>query len=213
MIKTDDNSTNKDIKLNNSPSETIYIIVKRVFDIVIAAIGLVLSAPIVLIFALLVSIETPGMPFYSQERVGKNGKEFQIFKIRSMHDDAERKGAKWAEKNDSRITKVGGFIRKTRIDELPQFLNILRGEMSLIGPRPERRIFIEEFEKDIPNFSDRLMVKPGLTGWAQVNGGYDIDPKEKLTLDLYYIEHMGFKIDAVILFKTVFVIFTGSGAR
>ena len=130
-----------------------------------------------------------------------------------MRNNAEINGAQWADKNDKRITGIGKFIRKTRIDELPQLINVYKGEMSFIGPRPERKIFIDEFLKAIPDFNDRLLVKPGLTGWAQVNGGYEITPQEKLELDMYYIENRSFLLDLKIIFKTIKIIFTGEGAR
>ena len=131
-----------------------------------------------------------------------------------MKTDAEKiGGAQWAEKDDPRITKIGRFIRKTRIDELPQLVNILKGDMSLIGPRPERPELTYEFEQDIPGFIDRLLVKPGLTGWAQVNGGYDITPAEKLVLDLEYINNRSIMLDMKIILKTAKVVLTGDGAR
>jgi len=120
-----------------------------------------------------------------------------------MYQDAEKNGHKWASKNDTRITKVGRFIRKTRIDELPQIINVIKGEMSIIGPRPERPEFINEFLKDIPNFNERLAVRPGITGWAQVNGGYELTPKDKLVYDLFYINHESIKLDFLILLKTI----------
>ena len=122
-------------------------------------------------------------------------------------------GHKWASKNDTRITKVGRFIRKTRIDELPQIINVIKGEMSIIGPRPERPEFINEFLKDIPNFNERLAVRPGITGWAQVNGGYELTPKDKLVYDLFYINHESIKLDFLILLKTIKVMVTGNGSR
>lgn len=136
-----------------------------------------------------------------------------IIKLRSMMIDAEKNGAQWATKTDSRVTRVGKFIRQTRIDELPQLWNVLKGEMSFVGPRPERDIFIEEFLKTIPDFNDRLQVLPGLTGLAQINGGYDISPEEKFKWDLVYIDNYGFKQDLMILFKTIKVVLTGDGAR
>lgn len=191
----------------------IYPIIKRGFDIIFSAIGLLLSIPILLIFGILIKLESPGPVFFKQERVGLNGKYFYVIKLRSMRTDAEKNGPKWAEKNDPRVTKIGKFIRKTRIDELPQLWNVLKGEMSLIGPRPERPIFTAKFNEEIPGFINRLVVKPGLTGWAQVNGGYEISPKEKLKLDLYYIDNVSFLLDLKIFMKTIVVVVTGNGAR
>ena len=130
-----------------------------------------------------------------------------------MYQDAEKNGHKWASKNDTRITKVGRFIRKTRIDELPQIINVIKGEMSIIGPRPERPEFVNEFLKDIPNFNERLAVRPGITGWAQVNGGYELTPKDKLVYDIFYINHESVKLDFLILLKTIKVMVTGNGSR
>ncbi|MDT9724512.1 sugar transferase [Xylanibacillus composti] len=191
----------------------IYVDAKRVFDCLIAVIGLTLSMPIMILFSILIKLESPGPILFAQERVGLHGKVFRIYKLRSMVKDAEKNGAKWAEKNDARITKIGKFIRNTRIDELPQFINVLKGDMSFIGPRPERPVFVEQFAREIPGFKDRQQVKPGITGWAQVNGGYDITPQQKLALDLEYIEHFSFWMDVKIILKTVKVVITGDGAR
>ena len=190
-----------------------YSKIRRVIDFIISLLSLVIVIPIILITSIFIMLESPGNPFYVQSRMGLMGKEFNLIKLRSMRTDAEKNGAQWADKNDSRITKVGRFIRKTRIDELPQIFNVLKGEMSIIGPRPERQIFVEEFVKYIPNFPKRLEVKPGLTGWAQVNGGYEITPEEKLRLDLFYIINRNPMLDIKILFLTVFTVLTGSGAR
>ncbi len=179
----------------------------------LAAIILLLALPIIGIFAVLIVIETPGSPFYLQERVGRNGRHFKMIKLRSMLCNAESAGAKWAEANDPRITKVGAFIRKTRIDELPQLVSVLKGDMSLIGPRPERPVFTRQFAKEIRGFEKRLLVKPGLTGLAQVNGGYNLSPQEKLKYDLEYIQNLTFALELKILLKTCKVIVTGEGAR
>ncbi|CAM3248354.1 sugar transferase [Sporolactobacillus spathodeae] len=190
-----------------------YLCLKRAVDIIGSLVGLVLAAPVLLLFSLLIVYETPGSPFYIQERVGQGGKRFKLIKLRSMRKDAEKAGAKWAESNDPRVTKVGRFIRKTRIDELPQFLSVLKGDMSLIGPRPERPMFTEQFNHEIPGFKKRLLVKPGLTGLAQVNGGYDLTPKEKLVYDLDYVRHLSPAMERAIFAKTIRVLFTGEGAR
>ncbi|AJG77786.1 exopolysaccharide biosynthesis polyprenyl glycosylphosphotransferase [Bacillus thuringiensis] len=196
-----------------SNKSKIYLGIKYLLDVMFSLVGLIVLMPIILIFSILIILESPGSPFYLQERLGLNGKRFKVIKLRSMRSDAEKNGAKWAEKNDPRVTKIGLFIRKTRIDELPQLFNILKGDMSLVGPRPERPIFTEEFERDIPGFKKRLEVKPGLTGWAQVNGGYEITPREKLNLDVYYINHASIILDFKIIIKTVRVVITGDGAR
>ncbi|WP_225585843.1 sugar transferase [Enterococcus gallinarum] len=191
----------------------VYRISKQIFDILFSIVIGITVFPIVFVFCILILIESPGSPIYQQKRVGLKGKEFTLYKLRSMRNNAEINGAQWADKNDKRITGIGKFIRKTRIDELPQLINVFKGEMSFIGPRPERKIFIDEFLKTIPDFNDRLLVKPGLTGWAQVNGGYEITPQEKLELDMYYIENRSFLLDLKIIFKTIKIIFTGEGAR
>jgi lipopolysaccharide/colanic/teichoic acid biosynthesis glycosyltransferase len=130
-----------------------------------------------------------------------------------MKIDAEKSGAVWAQKQDPRVTRIGAFIRRTRIDELPQLFNVLKGDMSMIGPRPERPVFTEKFQSEIPGFTQRLAVKPGLSGWAQVNGGYDMTPKEKLIFDLYYIRNLTFMLELKIMLKTCKVVLTGDGAR
>lgn len=190
-----------------------YDIYQRVFDVLLSTIGIMMSIPFIVIFGIAVKLDSPGPVFYTQERVGKGGRRFKVIKLRSMIRDAEKNGAQWAEKDDPRVTRVGRFIRKTRIDELPQFINVLRGDMSIIGPRPERPEFVIEFNEHIPGFIERLCVRPGLTGWAQVNGGYEITPEERLALDLYYIENRNPKLDLLILVKTLQVVFTGHGAR
>ncbi len=172
-----------------------------------------LTLPVMVLFAVLIVLETPGSPFYLQERVGKDGKTFMIIKLRSMRLDAEKEGARWAGIKDSRVTRIGAFIRKTRIDELPQLLLVLKGDMSIVGPRPERPVFVKQFNQEIEGFEQRLLVKPGLTGLAQVNGGYDITPKEKLRYDQEYIRNLAFTLEMKIMMKTFKVLFTGEGAR
>ena len=190
-----------------------YCLVKRIFDIVFAVTtGLVLLVPM-LIIGLLVKLDSEGPALYKQERLGWRGKPFIMYKFRSMRVDAEENGPQWAERDDDRCTKFGKFLRKTRLDELPQVLNILSGEMSVVGPRPERAYFYDKFETYIPNFRDRLQVKPGLTGYAQVNGGYDLLPEEKLVYDMEYIEKQSLWLDLVCMIQTVRLIFTHEGAR
>ena len=186
---------------------------QRTVDIVLSLIGCIVGIPFIIIFGLLIKIEDGGPITYKQERLGRYGKEFYVYKLRSMRTDAEKFGAQWAEKDDPRVTKVGKFIRKTRIDEIPQLWNILKGDMGIIGPRPERSIFVKEFEEKYDHFVYRLAVKPGLTGWAQVNGGYEMDPGEKLVYDLEYIRNRSLLFDIKIILKTVAVLFTGDGAR
>lgn len=191
----------------------LFDLYQRIMALVLSIIGLVIGLPLIAIFGILIKIEDKGPITYKQERLGKCGRRFYIYKLRSMRTDAEKFGAQWAEKDDPRITKVGKFIRKTRIDEIPQLFNILKGDMGLIGPRPERPNFTVQFNEEIPGFINRLAIKPGLTGWAQVNGGYEITPEEKLKEDIYYIKNRSILLDFKILFKTVKVVLTGDGAR
>ncbi|HDR7451604.1 exopolysaccharide biosynthesis polyprenyl glycosylphosphotransferase [Bacillus cereus] len=200
-------------RLYNRETGTIYGSIKRCLEIIFSLLLLILTSPLILCIGILVKMESPGPIFYKQERIGMGNKPFMILKIRSMRNDAEKKGPQWANQNDPRVTKMGAFIRKTRIDELPQLINVLKGEMAIIGPRPERKIFIDQFEKEIPDFQMRILVKPGLTGWAQINGGYNITPREKFELDMYYIENESLKLDVLIFIKTIKVVFTGNGAR
>lgn len=191
--------------------------VKRVFDIVSASILLVVSTPVMLITALLIKAESKGPVFYRQERVGLNGSTFLVTKFRSMRNDAEKDGRpQWAQANDSRVTRVGQFIRRVRIDELPQLFNVLKGEMSLVGPRPERPFFVQELTQQIPFYAVRHSVKPGVTGWAQVRYHYGAtveDSQEKLQYDLYYVKNHTLFLDLVVLMETVGVVLTGKGAR
>lgn len=190
-----------------------YLICKRIADLVFAlALFVVCFLPMVLI-GILVKLDSKGPAIFSQERLGHHGKPFTIYKFRSMVVNAEANGPKWADANDNRCTKVGRFLRLTRLDELPQLVNIIRGDMSFVGPRPERAYFYDKFETYIPGFRNRMVVQPGLTGWAQVNGGYDLQPEEKLVYDLEYIENRSFKMDIRCILNTVRLVFTHKGAR
>ncbi|MFW2439329.1 MAG: sugar transferase [Arenicellales bacterium] len=187
---------------------------KRVIDILLAIILMVVLMPVFIITACLIVIDTWGPVFYSQARTGLNDKEFNVHKFRSMVVDAEREGAKWAENDDPRITRVGKFIRTARIDELPQLWNVLKGEMSFIGPRPERPEFIQQLEKEIPYYDLRHLVMPGITGWAQVMYPYGAsveDAREKLQYDLFYIKNFSLLLDFVILMKTLRIVLRREG--
>jgi sugar transferase (PEP-CTERM system associated) len=189
---------------------------KRVVDVMLAGAGLVLAAPLMLVTALLVRIESPGPVLYRQDRVGENGRIFSLFKFRSMRADAEDGTPIWAKENDERVTRVGRFIRLTRLDELPQLWNVLRGDMSFVGPRPERPYFVEQLAAVIPFYMERHAVKPGATGWAQVKYRYGAsieDAMEKLRYDLYYVKHMSIVFDLTIVIDTVKVILSGKGAQ
>lgn len=199
-----------DVELKPS---TGYRFIKRLFDIVASLLIVsVLLLPMLVIGAL-IWCSSPGPALYRQERLGLNGKKFTMLKFRSMVNDAEAEGPQWATENDQRCTKIGAFLRKTRLDELPQLWNILKGDMSFVGPRPEREYFYDEFESYIIGFRKRLLVKPGLTGLAQVNGGYELLPEEKIVYDMAYIKNMSLKMDLKCIFKTVRLIFTHEGAR
>jgi sugar transferase (PEP-CTERM system associated) len=192
---------------------------KRLFDVAVSLLMLVVAAPIMVLVALASLIESRGRDpvFYHQVRVGQNGRLFRLHKFRSMRVDAEVDGvAQWASRNDPRITRLGAFLRKTRLDELPQILNVLKGHMSLVGPRPERPEFVERLSASIPYYSERHRVKPGVTGWAQLlypYGSTEEDAKRKLEFDLYYVKHAGIVLDLVILLQTVEVVLLGKGAR
>lgn len=200
-------------KKNTSNNLKRYCFIKRSFDITVSLIGLILLFPLMIVFSILIYIESPGKVIFQQERIGKNGNSFILYKIRSMRLDAERNGQQWTQKNDPRILKVGKFIRKTKIDELPQLINILKGDMTLVGPRPETPKLTLEFNDQYPGFINRLIVTPGLTGLAQISGGYDLNPYEKLKKDLEYIEKQSLIIDAWILLNTFPVIIAGKGIR
>jgi sugar transferase (PEP-CTERM system associated) len=190
---------------------------KRAMDLVTSICGLVLSAPITLITAIAIKLDSPGPVLYCQERVGQNEKRFVLYKFRSMICDAEAEcGPSWASKEDPRVTRVGSIIRKLRIDEIPQMFNVLKGEMSFVGPRPERSFFVSELKEKIPYYQFRFSVKPGITGWAQISYSYgdsEADAIEKLQYDLYYTKYLSPVFDLQILFETIKVILLGQGAR
>lgn len=191
-----------------------YLVLKRILDILLSIIALPIISIIIIVASLFIKLDTNGPVFFTQIRAGINGKPFTIIKLRSMIVDAEKDtGSVWAEKNDVRITKVGKILRKFRIDELPQFINVIAGDMSIIGPRPEKVDLTEEFNILYPGFKNRLQVKPGITGLAQINGGYDVMPAEKMKFDLEYIENVSLLMDIKIIIRTVVVIFTGEGSR
>lgn len=189
---------------------------KRFFDISVSLIFVVLTLPVMGVTALAIRFEGPGPVFYVQERVGQNGRRFRLMKFRSMMVNAESDGPRWAATNDQRITRVGALIRKTRIDEIPQIFNVLRGDMSFIGPRPERPFFVDTLMKEIPYYSERHRVKPGISGWAQINFPYTAsveDAREKLTYDLYYVKNRSLFLDFVILLQTARVVLWPEGVR
>lgn len=190
---------------------------KRCFDIVASMVGLIVGFPIIVLAAVIIKIVSPGPVFFKQLRVGQGAKVFKMYKLRTMMVDAEKDtGPVWAEENDSRLIKFGGLIRKTHIDELPQLVNVLRGEMSIIGPRPERPAFVEHLNKQVAGYKKRLQVKPGITGLAQVRLKYDEtikDVKRKIKLDLLYIRKMCLWVDMRILALTVLTVLSGRGTR
>jgi sugar transferase (PEP-CTERM system associated) len=189
------------------------LMMKRACDVVGALIGFILSLPLWPLIALLIRLDSPGPAFYSQERVGLNGRLFRLYKFRTMHVEAERNGQVWAAEHDPRITRIGWYLRRARLDELPQLWNILLGHMSIVGPRPERPVFVDQLAKQIRFYNERHLVKPGLTGWAQVNYRYGAsvdDARRKLQLDLWYIKHMSLELDTVIFLRTLGTVFLGS---
>jgi len=201
------------LKIKNVPFTTWNLIVKRAFDICLTGLVLILVSPLLLIIAVLVKLESWGPVFFKQERVGIDGKSFHVWKFRSMKVDAEQKtGPTWAKKNDPRVTRLGRFLRRWSLDELPQLFNVLRGDMSIVGPRPERPVFVEQF-KEIPKYLDRHRVKTGMTGWAQVNGLRGNAPIEERTrYDVYYVENWSLVFDIKIILKTMRTVLFGKDA-
>jgi sugar transferase (PEP-CTERM system associated) len=198
-------------------SSGVTVALKRAMDVVLSVLALLASAPLCCLIALLIKLDSAGPVFYRQGRVGQGGRVFALIKFRSMHRDAEREtGPVWAEDGDPRATRVGRLLRRTRLDELPQFINVLRGEMSLVGPRPERPAFVEYLQSRIPFYMSRYSIKPGITGWAQVQYRYGStleDAVEKLEYDLYYIKNQSLFLDLLILLHTLQVVVLGKGSR
>lgn len=189
---------------------------KRAFDVVVAGTLAVLALPVGLLVAAIIKLTDGGPVFYRQERVGQWGRSYRLWKFRSMRTDAERDGAVWARANDDRTTRIGRFIRKTRIDEIPQVLNVLVGDMSFVGPRPERGVFVEQLKTQVPFYGHREVVKPGITGWAQIRYPYGAsveDARNKLEFDLYYVRNASLFLDVAIIFHTVRHVLTARGAR
>ena len=201
-------------QLGKVEKKPFYSFLKRSFDILASFIGLIFAAIPMLIIAIVIKCSSKGTVFYSQERLGLNGKKINLIKFRTMRQDAEKDGAQWSQGDcDNRITKIGAILRKFRLDELPQLWMCLIGTLSLIGPRPEREVFYDEFEKHVHGFRERLKVKPGITGLAQVSGGYNLRPEEKVQYDVEYIKTRSVWLDIKIMFKTVAVVFNHNGAK
>lgn len=218
-----------------APAVTSYVWLRRALDIVVSALALLVFGLFLPLIALAIKLDSRGPVFYTQNRIGQNrrrraqggagserrkviypGRPFRIIKLRTMRTDAEKDGPRLAIEGDSRVTRVGRLLRLSRLDEVPQFINVLLGQMTLIGPRPERLCFVRQYEMEIPGYCDRLLVQPGITGLAQVNNGYDEDlasVRRKLTFDRFYIRKSDWKLDLRILFSTVRVVLTGEGAR
>jgi exopolysaccharide biosynthesis polyprenyl glycosylphosphotransferase len=200
-------------QINTSGDYALFRGAKRMADIILAASGMVLTAPVLLLAAVLIKLESPGRVFYSQVRVGQFGRPFKIWKLRSMRSDAEKHGAQWAQQHDARVTRFGLFLRKTRLDEVPQFFNVFRGEMSFVGPRPERPEFVSGLAKEIPFYQQRHLLKPGITGWAQINypyGATTADALNKLEYDLYYIKHASPLLDFQTILRTIGAVMKGA---
>jgi sugar transferase (PEP-CTERM system associated) len=194
----------------------VYKGIKKVIDLLVSLLGLLVFLPLCVIIALAIKLDSRGPVFYRQERIGQDGRLFSLIKFRSMTVDAEKDGPVWAVVNDQRVTRVGRWLRKLRLDEITQIINVIRGEMSIVGPRPERPFFVKKLEKEIPFYSHRHAVKPGITGWAQILYPYGAtreDAQEKLKYDLYYIKHMSPIMDLRIISETAKIVLLGRGSR
>jgi exopolysaccharide biosynthesis polyprenyl glycosylphosphotransferase len=203
------------IDINPELMKTWERFIKRAIDIALSSCVLIIGFPFLLITALMVRIDSKGPVIFKQRRVGKNGKVFTMYKFRSMVIDAEAGGQKWAVVNDPRVTKIGRFLRKSHLDEMPQFWNVLKGEMSLVGPRPEMPFFVDKFKKELPYYTRRLVIRPGLTGWNQIHyRNYQESIEEitnRLKHDFYYIENMSLQLDIEIIMRTAIRVFKGHG--
>ncbi len=194
------------LPLDHPSTHSIYPVLKRAMDIVVATVGLVILGMMLPFVAIAVYLDSHGPIFYTQERIGKGGRPFRVYKIRTMRPDAEENGAVWATENDPRVTRIGRILRKASLDELPQFLNVLRGEMSIVGPRPERPVFVRQLAQELPFYRLRHSVKPGMAGWALIHYGYTSSVEDalvKLQYDLYYIKHQSLRLDLYILLRTL----------
>jgi exopolysaccharide biosynthesis polyprenyl glycosylphosphotransferase len=192
------------------------MVLKRIIDVAAALVGLVMLIPLTLLLAIAIKFDTPGPVFYKQMRVGLRGRPYMIWKFRSMRQDAESMGARWASTEDPRVSRVGRWLRKWRMDEVPQLINVLRGEMSLVGPRPERPVFVQELRNSIPYYDLRHTVRPGITGWAQTKFRYGASKEDshvKLQYDLYYVKNLSLMLDMRIVVNTIKVMLLGEGAR
>lgn len=202
-------SGDREYEVNNQKT---YLAIKRLFDVIMALIGGMICLIPMVVTAILIRLESPGPVIYAQERLGKDGIPFVMYKFRSMYVNSEKDGPKWAARDDQRCTKIGKIIRKFHIDELPQLWNVLKGDMSVVGPRPERAYFYDVFSETVPNFRERLRVTPGLTCIAQISGGYVLLPEEKLAYDVQYMETRSIMVDLLCIVKTIPVIFKHEGA-
>lgn len=200
-------------RIGNIPQKRFYCFIKRLFDIVLSVFGILVALIPMVIISIVIKCDSKGPIIFKQERLGYREKPFNIYKFRSMKTNAEENGAKWAEKNDKRVTRVGKFLRQSRLDELPQLFNIFLGQMSFVGPRPERAVFYTEFKSYIDGFDQRMLIIPGLTGFAQINGGYDLLPEEKIIFDIEYIKKRSISMDLKLILETILVVFTHNGAR
>jgi exopolysaccharide biosynthesis polyprenyl glycosylphosphotransferase len=206
-----------DLAIGEGLTSPVRAAAKRVFDLVMSTVLLVCTAPLLALLAVAIKLDSDGPVFYSQERTGRGGKTYRVHKLRTMHKDAEKlSGPVWASQKDPRVTRVGAFLRKTRLDEIPQVFAVFRGDMSFVGPRPERPFFVQQLKTQIPFFGLREAVKPGITGWAQIRYPYGSsvdDAKAKLEYDLYYVEHQSLFLDLAICFHTAKTVLFGRGAR